>query len=484
LHGENYDKYPHFRDAGLCPSLRYHLPSEISLQSKLQLSNGNKGEKQFNIKAVKDTEGNIIYLTIQLGEYPKTKANENLSRRLESLYNEGDIKEGLVCTGRWYSTNGQKKEYKDYAGKHSPEFEYKGKRYVRVVSCPSFEDDKYSDGTLSGNEGTIRWAKVEPVSFVIKNWDEMPKSINSKGNGKAEYFDLKAEEAITSNIPFYPNADDQNRTFWQNSTIRGFFNGIDVRNIQENGNVEYGANRGGNFTGKCNFLNEAFNLSREPIVEYTIPDSETEIPDDAFNGCITLKKIVLHSGIKSIGKNAFEGLKFKYAYKTKIGELILSQELPKDKDEYEDILELNKTAKSFDGFDYNILVKSDKLDEVNNFSDFLSKNNFVIPYGYGLALIKSAKAKSFCENSYFNFFKNEFPEINDILLNFSEEERIDFFKFANSLGCFSTEKILDKNGKETEVPLAQKASSLLVKLLKTDELRLRKISRFIWFNAT
>lgn len=38
------------------------------------------------------------------------------------------------------------------------------------------------------------------------------------------------------------------------------------------------------------------------MIEYTIPDSETEIPDDAFNGCITLKKLIIHPGIKSIGK--------------------------------------------------------------------------------------------------------------------------------------------------------------------------------------
>lgn len=60
-----------------------------------------------------------------------------------------------------------------------------------------------------------------------------------------------------------------------------------------------------------------------------------------------------------------------------------------------------------------------------------------------------------------------------MLLDFPEEERLDFFKFASSLGCFSTEKMLDKKGKETQVPLAQKASSLLAQLLKTDEMKLR-----------
>ena len=413
-----------------------------------------------------------------------------MSKTLESLYHGGKIQEGILCTGRWYSGNG-KKYYQVYAGKHSPEFEYQGKRYVRVVSFPKAEGDRYSDGTPHGKPGTIRWGKVEPISFVIKNWDEMPKNINQKGNGRAKYFDLRAEEAITSNIPFYPNEDytieevlekdfldegyqyEEGRTMWQNSSIRGFLNGIDVRNIQSNGNIKYGANRGGNFTGECNFLNEAFNLSREPMIEYTIPDSEIEIPDDAFNGCITLKKLVMHSGIKSIGKRAFDGLQFKYAYRTETGELVFAQDLPKNKNEYTDVVELGKIAKSFDGFDYNILIQSDRLDEITDFSEILSKNKFNIPYVYGLALVESGKTKSFTENSDFRFFKNEIPKINDMLLDFPEEERLDFFKFANSLGCFSAEKILDKKGKETQVPLAQKASSLLAQLLKTDEMKLR-----------
>ncbi len=446
-------------------------------------TNGDENEeiKQLNIKEVKDVEGKTIYHTLQIGEYVKTKADEKLSKTLETLYNEGNVKEGISCTGRWYSDNGQKKRNKDYAGKHSPEFEYQGQRYVRVVSNP-FPDSyvsrqlvshaKYSDGTMAGKIGTIRWVKVEPISFVIKNWDEMPKSINPKGNGKAEYFDLRTEEAITSSIPFYPNKDEKNVAMWQNSSIRGFLNGIDVRNIQSNGNIEYSANHGGNFTGQCNFLNEAFNLSREPIKEYTIPRSEKEIPDDAFNGCITLKKLVIPSDIKSIGKRAFDGLQFKYAYKAKTGELVLAQELSQNEKDI-DVLELDKILKAFDEFDYSMLLHSDKLGEISNLAEILYKNKFSIPYIYGLALIESGKTRSFTENSDFRFFKNEIPKINEILRKFPKEERLDFFKFANALGCFSTEKMLNKKNEETQIPLAQKASSLLAQLLKTDEMKLR-----------
>lgn len=466
------------RDLGLCPSLHYHLPSNISARSARRFSKKKQDRlkdenDEFNIREVKDTNGEIVYHTLQIGEYTKTKVNENLSQTLETLYHGGKLKEDITCTGRWYSCNGQKENYKDYAGKHSPEFEYQGNRYARVISYPNDEETEYSDGVEAGKEGTVRWTKIEPISFKILNWDEMPKSINPKGNGKAKYFDLIAEEAIISNIPFYPDEHDQNSTMWQNSTPRGFLNGIDVRNITQNGNPSFGASRGGNFTGECNFLNEAFNLSRQPMIEYAIPDSETEIPDDAFNGCITLKKLIIHSKVKSIGKRAFEGLNFKYSYKAPTGELIFSQELPRNKEEYEDVIELDKISKSFDGFDYSILVQNDKLEEVIKFSEILNKNKFSIPYVYGLALVESGNTKLFFENSDFRFFKSEFPEINDMLLDFPEEERLDFFKFATNLGCFSAEKMLNKKGKETQVLLAQKASSLLAKLLKTDVMRLR-----------
>ena len=457
--GDWHYVYTNTNFAGLCPSLHYNLSSE----------------DEFDIREVKDRRGEIIYHTLQIGEYPKTKVNESLNDTLELLYHGGKIKEGISATGRWYSCNGQKEGYKDYAGKHSPEFEYQGNRYVRVIS----DLNNNGDSAITEQAETARWVKVEPISFEIKNWDEMPKNINPKGTGKAKYFDLRAEEVITANIPFYPDGRNRKSNMWQNSCVRGFFNGIDVRNITQNGEPEYGAEKGGNFTGECNFLNEAFNLSRQPIIEYTIPDSETEIPDDAFNGCISLKKIVMHSGIKTIGKRAFDGLDFKYAYKTETGELVFSQELPKNKEEYTDVVELEKITESLVGFDYGILLQSEKINEIANLSETLSKNKFSIPYSYGLALTESKEDKAFCENSKFKFFKSEIPNINDMLLDFTEEERRNFFKFANSLGCFSTEKMLDKKGKETQVFLAQKASSLLAQLLKTDEMKLRQISQII-----
>ena len=48
--------------------------------------------------------------------------------------------------------------------------------------------------------------------------------------------------------------------------------------------------------------------------------------------------------------------------------------MPRNENEYTDVVELGKIAKSFDGFDYSILVQSDRLDEITDFSEILSKN--------------------------------------------------------------------------------------------------------------
>ena len=147
--------------------------------------------------------------------------------------------------------------------------------------------------------------------------------------GIDDYLELLSEDIVISNLPFYPMRDE-NGNLYQNSTIRGFLNGIDVRDITENGNPEYSASNGGDFRGECNWLNETFNLSRKPMIEYVIPESEEEIPDDGFNGCVTLKKLTLHKDIQHIGDRAFNGIDFRYAYKTPTGEIIFSKELLKD----------------------------------------------------------------------------------------------------------------------------------------------------------
>ena len=148
--------------------------------------------------------------------------------------------------------------------------------------------------------------------------------------------------------------------------------------------------------------------------------------------------------------------------------------------QYNNIIELDRLRKVFfDEFDYNILVQCENFDQLIKLSNVLNKNMFCIPYAYGLELIKNGNLESFCEKSDFRFFKNELPDINEKLMQVPEKERLNFFKFANNLGCFSTERTLDKkNG-----TFAQKASSLLAIILNNFQMKLRKLFKFIQLNA-
>ena len=199
------------------------------------------------ITPVKDNKGNVIYYTIEFGEYPKTKAKN--SNQLEDLFEE----HRLYATGKKYLGR-SKNDNSDFV--ENKEFEYRGKKYVRVQTFSHEAGNWYADGSKISDIGCT-WIKVEPITWIIRNWDELPKSINPNGNGKATYIDVVAEEIIMGGIPFYPYQNGENISLWQNSTIRGYLNGIDVRNIKKNGNITHTAPDGGNFS-KHSFLSEAF----------------------------------------------------------------------------------------------------------------------------------------------------------------------------------------------------------------------------------
>lgn len=230
LNGECHETYAVQNHGGICPVLYYRLPKN------------DKEKRELNIKNVKDQYGNSLYYTLDIGEYPKDKVNSELEEKLEKLYNNGELKNEINSTGRWYSGNGQEEVNKSYAGKHSPEFIYNNEKYVRVISNPCNENEKYSDGTKTGKVGSIKWVKVKPISFIIKNWEDLPQNINPNGTGKTTYFDLKSEEAIIGNTTLY---SENGNIGWKSSIVRKFLNGSDTKDI-----------------AKCNFLNEAFNRKK------------------------------------------------------------------------------------------------------------------------------------------------------------------------------------------------------------------------------
>lgn len=224
---------------GLCPALHLNLSSVISARSA--------SRDFFRISEI-NTKDSGKYHTIEFGEYPKTYVGDRKNKELEKL----DSSKRLHATGKTYTGMIDN----DGVLTLHFEFEYKGQKYVRVFTQKYDGDSEYSDGTMAPDDGTYMWVKVEPIVWKIRNWDELPKEINPTGSGKAKFIDIKTDEAIISGIPFYPDSDDENCSMWQNSTIRGYLNGINVNNIKTNGNTKFTAPNGGDFR-EHSFLTEA-----------------------------------------------------------------------------------------------------------------------------------------------------------------------------------------------------------------------------------
>lgn len=150
----------------------------------------------------------------------------------------------------------------DGSFEQNQEFEYGGKKYVRVISEKYDNDSEYKDKTKTPEDGTPMWAEVQPIKWKIKNWDELPRSINPIGNGTAKTIYVKSEEGIMSGIPFYPEYGKTEHTMWQNSPLRAIFNGYDLHEelSKENGNKRYKSDKNYCFKGK-GFLQEALDSS-------------------------------------------------------------------------------------------------------------------------------------------------------------------------------------------------------------------------------
>ena len=200
------DNYTYtYANLAICPTLRLDLSAVISARKLSQ--------DVFKINDVVNKNGRVLYHTIEFGEYPKTYVGETKNKELEKLYSEKKlVNTSKTYTGRYIRDNGELALYS--------EFEHEGQKYVRVITQKFADYTRFSDGTLAPESGTPLWVKVEPITWKIRNWEDMPWSINPQGNGSTNFIDVRAEYGIMSGIPFYTLAFDKNSWMWQNSVIR------------------------------------------------------------------------------------------------------------------------------------------------------------------------------------------------------------------------------------------------------------------------
>lgn len=176
---------------------------------------------RWEVKAYDTTRYKIH--TIKFGKYPINVDHKN-NNYLENKYENGSLQK----TG---------KKYRGY-----DEYIYQGQKYVRCMdmTCPF-------------------WVKVEPITWYIRNWDDLPRSINPRGTGKAKTIEVQSVEAIIPWIPYYSayrGTEFVPDNTWKNSNVRGYLNGIDVKSPDKNTNFK-----------KDNFLKDAFDF--DPSLEKT-----------------------------------------------------------------------------------------------------------------------------------------------------------------------------------------------------------------------
>ena len=136
------------RNGGARPALPFSSISSIS-------TNGESGKRA--------RDG---VLEVEYGYYPQKAASKDMQERLERAYRSGSIsktRNSYTTDSRKYDAYGEK-----FLAKQHEEYEYNGKRYVRVEANSDFGGNRF---TLSNGEqyrdGDNVWVEVSPVKWLV-----------------------------------------------------------------------------------------------------------------------------------------------------------------------------------------------------------------------------------------------------------------------------------------------------------------------------
>lgn len=213
----------------------------------LDIEKLRKSGIDLNIRGAKS--GNYQYGTLQFGSFPKTYVDGALNIALEMVFQKGKMQP----TG------------KEYIGAYEEDASGRITRGYNYEYTNPRDDKRKFVRVLTGDNDPL-WVRVEPITWMITNWEDLPTDFNPKGTNTAKVINVVAEESIIGGVPFH-NEYIANIDLWQNSTIRGYLNGINVNNIKINGNPEYSARGGEDFSKTSNFLTEALDMQMERVQE-------------------------------------------------------------------------------------------------------------------------------------------------------------------------------------------------------------------------
>lgn len=141
-------------------------------------------------------------LEVEYGYYPQNAVSSLMQNTLETSYNNGILK----STGNTYTVDSRR--YDDYdngfLAKTIYEYEYNGKRYVRVEANSDFGGDKFklSNG-MEYRDNDFVWVEVEPVKWLVDQDNDIILSekllfagvqFNNKRNYKGDFLNMDIKQ--------------------------------------------------------------------------------------------------------------------------------------------------------------------------------------------------------------------------------------------------------------------------------------------------
>ena len=154
-----------------------------------------------------DGTASTLYLHyVEFGSYPQTYVGDSMNETLETWYESNSPVNLKTYTTR---VDGN-------YGSYTSHMYTDGEIYARGYSNVYNYSYTYSTGDSVPEDGTVVWFKVEPIRWLILNYDEYIAGTDSE-------LELLSELALTGNIYFNATTSDGNN--WESSYIRSWTNG-------------------------------------------------------------------------------------------------------------------------------------------------------------------------------------------------------------------------------------------------------------------
>ena len=147
---------------------------------------------------------------IEFGSYPQTYVGNDMNETLETWYESNSPANLKTYTTR---VDGN-------YGSYTSHMYTDGEIYARGYSYRDY-DYTYSTGGRVPANGTVVWFKVEPIRWLVLNYDEYIEGTDTE-------LELLSELVLTGHIYFNPSESDGNS--WETSYIREWANGTFYNN--------------------------------------------------------------------------------------------------------------------------------------------------------------------------------------------------------------------------------------------------------------